>query len=324
VSNDILMQLRERVADPVSDEDLPEVIQPPLPKDDPRSRRGRRIPVAVTAFVILAAAGAAALFLGGDERTQGLIPGPLASASAIAAETMPADLEYTRTSVLTLDTTGNPPYSYYRPLVFESWVRSDGSGRLRTTHLPIEWPGARDRSRAVEADDQATLRLAGSSTNETVVDAELSAEELDAAFGDGSMPAATDLSADPAELRDQLVALIQGDGPKDLALFELASDVLLKPTVDPGVRGAAYEVLGRLPGVTVDQSVSDPEGRAATSASITSSATGAESTRTLYFDPDTAQTLAFTNTLTHPEAFIDAKTLTSVVMERNRNVSEAP
>jgi hypothetical protein len=83
-------------------------------------------------------------------------------------------------------------------------------------------------------------------------------------------------------------------------------------------------VIGQLPKVTIDRSASDPLGRATNSASITSAYTGAESTRTVYFDPESSRAFAYTDKLTGPEIFIDSRTLTSIVLTDAKTVSSFP
>jgi hypothetical protein len=98
----------------------------------------------------------------------------------------------------------------------------------------------------------------------------------------------------------------------------------MNPETDASVKAATIDVIRRLPNVTIDRSASDPLGRRSTSASVTSAYTGTGSTRTIYFDPKSVRALAYTETLTHPEHFIDSRTLTSVVMTDHEAVSSIP
>ena len=85
-----------------------------------------------------------------------------------------------------------------------------------------------------------------------------------------------------------------------------------------------FKVLSQLPGVVVDRSTTDPRGRAATSASISSGYTGARSTRTVYFDPQRSLQLAYTERLDGPQSFIDARLLNESVLTSARTVSSVP
>jgi hypothetical protein len=328
MTEDILKQFRDEVPDPVRDDLIGELEPPRLPPPDPEGPRWRfnRIAVAVAAVGALTVGAFAFALLGsggGGESPGPLppIPKPLETASAAAVESEPSGIQYTRTTQLTLALSGD--YSYYQPHVYEAWVRPDGSGYLRTIERPAEWPGPRDKARAIEADDQDALDR----TNEppkALQDEELSADEIDESWAGSSTPPARSLSSDPSELRDQLESWNPGDGPIDVQVFEHAAFVLLNPEADGSVRAAAFEVIGQLPAVTIDRSASDPLGRATTSASITSAYTGPESTRTVYFDPGSSRAFAYTDTLTRPANFIDSRTLTSIVLTDAKTVSSIP
>jgi hypothetical protein len=281
-------------------------------------RRARRRRFGYLALMVTAATVASLLFLilgggGGRGEPQGL--------ASNAAESEPTGIQYTRTTQLALAISGN--YSYYQPHVYEAWVRPDGSGKLRTIERPAEWPGPRDKARAIQANDQFALDR----TNEppkVLQDEELSADEIDETWAGSSTPPARSLSSDPSELRDQLESWNPGHGPIDVQVFERAAFVLLNPEADGSVRAAAFEVIAQLPKVTIDRSASDPLGRRTTSASITSAYTGAESTRTVYFDPESSRAFAYTDTLTGPANFIDSRTLTSIVLTDAKTVSSIP
>jgi hypothetical protein len=279
-------------------------------------RRARRRRFGYLALVVSAATVAGVLFLilgGSGGRGEGL--------ASNAPESEPTGIQYTRTTQLTLAISGN--YSFYQPHVYEAWVRPDGSGYLRTIERPAEWPGPRDKARAIKADDQDALDL----TNEplkVLQDGELSADQIDESMSGGSTPPTQSLSSDPSELRDQLESWGSGAGPIDVRAFERAATVLMNPEADGSVRAATFEVIGRLPGVTIDRSASDPLGRKTTSASITSAYSGAESTRTVYFDPESSRAFAYTDKLTGPEIFIDSRILTSIVLTDAKTVSSIP
>jgi hypothetical protein len=107
----------------------------------------------------------------------------------------------------------------------------------------------------------------------------------------------------------------------NVRVFEVGSAVLGKPNTPTPVRAAVFKVLSRLPGVVVDRSVTDPRGRAAISASITSAYSGARSTMTVYFDPERSLQLAYTDRLDGPQSFIDARLLNESVLTSARTVS---
>jgi hypothetical protein len=226
--------------------------------------------------------------------------------------------------VLTLGISGN--YSYRQPLVQEAWVRGDGSGRLRITRLPAQWPGPRDHTRAIAANDHVALKRAHATRPRVETNEALSSSAaFDEALGAGSFPVTAVLSSDPAQLRDQLEAFVASyGGPTPARAFEVGSAVLGKPNTPEAVRTAAFKVLTELPGVVVDRSATDPLGRATTSASITSGYTGSDSTMTVYFDPKSSLEFAYTDRLAGPEHFIDSRLLNEMVLTQAKTVSSVP
>ena len=306
-----------------------EVVKAPPQKPEPADelealieearRRARRRRLGIAAVLAGAGLALAALYVAiGGEGGNGA--GEALSQRLGAA----AGVQYTRTKSLGLMTAGN--YSQYRSFITEAWVGDDGSGRLRTTDLPAEWPGPRDHARAIAANDHSSLKDAQATRPLAVTNQALSSSAaFDEALGGGSFPATDGLSSDPAELRDQLEAFASSNGGRtDVRVFEVGSAVLGKPNVPGPVRAAAFRVLSQLPGVVVDRSATDPLGRATTSASISSGYTGADSTRTVYFDPKSSLELAYTNRLTGPESFIDSRLLNEMVLTKAKTVSSVP
>jgi hypothetical protein len=279
-------------------------------------RRARRRRLGIVAVLVTAGLASAALYIalsGG---------GGTGAGEALSQRPGTADgVQYTRTKSLSLGIAGN--YSQYRPvLITEAWVRPDGSGHLRTTELPAQWPGPRDRRRAIAANDDTSLKPTGP----VVKNQELgSSFAFDQALDGGSFPATDLLSADPAQLRDQLEAAGSSrGGPTNARVFEVGSAVLGKPNTPPPVRAAVFKVLSQIPGAVVDRSATDPRGRAATSASFTSGYSGARSTTTVYFDPQRSLELAYTDRLDGPQSFIDARLLNESVLTKARTVSSVP
>ena len=297
------------VRKPQSDDELQALIE-----EARRRARRRRLGYLSLAVAAATVAGVVFLILGG----RGGQPEGLAS-NAPGSE--PTGIRYTRITQLSLAISGN--YSFYQPHVYEVWVRPDGSGYLRTIERPAEWPGPRDRARAIKADDQFALDRTKDAPK-VLQDGELSADQIDESWGGGSTPPAQSLSSHPSELRSQLESWDSGAPPTDIRAFERAGTVLMNPETDGSVRTATLEMIRRLPKVTIHRSASDPLGRPMTSASITSAYTGKESTRTIYFDPKSSRAFAYTEKLTHPENFIDARTLTTIALTDARTVSSIP
>lgn len=299
--------------------------QTPQPSDELEAlikearRRARRRRLGIGAVLAAAALGLAGIYsvIGGGSGS-----GAGGAASQPGAV---AGVQYTRTMTLGLRT-GPGYFSEYRPVISEAWVRDDGSGLLRTTELPAEWPGPRDRARAVAANDYRGLKEARATRPLNVQNQALSSSAaFDEALGGGSFPPTDDLSSDPAELRDQLQEFVSsGGGPTNVRVFEVGSAVLGKPNTPKSVRTAAFEVLRQLPDVAVDRSATDRLGRPAVSVSITSGYTGADSTKTVYFDPKDSLQLAYTDRLTGPERFIDSRLLSESVLTKSKTVPSLP
>jgi hypothetical protein len=280
-------------------------------------RRARRRRFGYLALVVTAATVTGVLFLilgGSGGRGEGL--------ASNAAESESTGIQYTRITGLTLAISGN--YSFYQPRVYEAWVRPDGSGYLRTIERPAEWPGPRDKARAIKADDQGAIDRT-KEPPKVLQNGELSADQIDESMSGGSAPPAGSLSSDPSELRDQLESWGSGAGPIDVRAFQRAATVLMNPEADESVRAAAFEVIGQLRGVTIDKSATDPAGRETTSASISYKYSGPPgSTMTVYFDPKSSRAFAFTDILDAPARFIDSRTLTSFVLTDAKTVSSIP
>ena len=137
-----------------------------------RARR-RRIRLAAT---VVAALGLVAAFW----FIAGTGGGSKAASGAGSSNSAVGGVQYSRMKVEGLVTTGRPgaPYSLRLPIVIDVWVRPDGSGRVRRTHLPAQWPGPRDKRRAKQQSDKRSLAQAEGRRLPEDSDAELSAGQL--------------------------------------------------------------------------------------------------------------------------------------------------
>lgn len=329
MSDDVLRHFQASDADPASADPFGELVAPELPPRSPRPRgnRGARIAGLAAATAIVAAA-VIGLPRGDEGDRTGVIPPALLLASAAAADSEVDGIQYSRQTTLSLATSGSPdggPYSVRLPRVTESWVRADGSGRVRTYALAAEWPGPRDRKRAVAAGDRAALAWVDGERLPEAEDQLLPADELDDAVAGMDLPSSKSLSSDSAELQEQLEFFDRAnDGiPSEVALFELATNILLRPNVEGPVRAAGFEVVGNLDGITVEDDVEDPLGRASTSVSVTFEG-DAETKDTLFFDPESGRALAYTAELLEPVETLDSLFLSSTVVEDVETVDSIP
>lgn len=328
MKGDILEEFRSLEIDPAEERPFGELLPPSLPPREPQSRRGgRRLLLGVGVAAGIAAVVAVGLPLGSESGNRSGIPAALLTASA-AAESSPTDgVQYSRMKIRSLMTTGGPGpndvYSLRLPIVEDTWVRPDGSGRVRRTYLPAEWPGPRDKRRAERLGDQRSLAQAEGRRLPERYDEELSAEELAEEAGPG-LPAADSLSSDPDQLRAQLIASSSDENrPVNEALFSEAAGLVLSPNVAGDVRAAGYEVIGSIPGIKVTDQARDPLGRLTTAVTMTEDRRGAAAS-TLYFDPATGQALAEVQRLVHRENALDSRLLGSAVVTRAKTVDEVP
>lgn len=249
---------------------------------------GAALAAAVTIAALLLTSG------GADETTSPMTSNPLLVATASAAEQQSiTNVEYTR-SVSTYANGyavgGGSSFLYLQRSTTETWVRPNGSGRVKITPLPGRWPSSRDKRRAekgpIPLSQITSTRIKGS-------DQTLAAAALDGELTQEDLPPAAELPTDP----DDLLAAFQSQYTDDLSIvrdrrvFQLATDVLMRPTAPADLRSAAYAVIAGLATVDVERDAKSPDGSRTASATIESKA-GAKTT--LYFDPSNSRALALT------------------------------
>ncbi len=302
---------------PVDEQELQAIIE------EARTRaRRRRIRLAAT---VVAALGLVAAFW----FIAGTGGGSKAASGAGSSNSAVGGVQYSRMKVEGLVTTGRPgaPYSLRLPIVIDVWVRPDGSGRVRRTHLPAQWPGPRDKRRAKQQSDKRSLAQAEGRRLPEDSDAELSAGQLaeEVSLPPG-LPPSDSLSTDPEELRQQLInsdAVQHANLPANEVLFRAAGGLVMSPNIDDDVRAAGYRVISAIPGVEVDPAARDPLGRRATALTLTEQRRGG-SASTLFFAPSTGQALAEVERLQHREKFLDSRRMGSAVVTQTRTVDKVP
>jgi hypothetical protein len=327
---------RERIrATALPDEELAAILATPLGTEAelPGRRRTvvyRVLPVAAAAAVLIVAA--VGLWPGDDGGSASPdAASALESAAAVAAaESAPAnagEFAYSRVRQITVATVGDPPpYSYYLPATIESWVAPDGSGRVRETRLPIEWPGPRDKDRWRESGDLENL----SSDDHPTTDRTYGPGELNGPPYEAELPPVRDLPTNPNELarvleeeRNESSASV----PLNAKMFEYGTSVLLDPGASPEVRGAAYEVLAGIEGVELLGDARDPLERPGVEVAIETSYSGGPERYSLIYDPKSARALAYTERTLEPEPFIDSSLSGYTLLEESgfvRSVDERP
>jgi hypothetical protein len=187
-------------------------------------------------------------------------------------------------------------YRGWAPAEIEQWVARDGSGRVRTVHLPPgdEFVGPRDREKWGERG--------------RVSDERVGPGELDGPSPEGCLPPTSELPADP----DRLAAIFSDtraqcseEVPLAAKSFEYASSVLLQAGSTPRLRAALHELVTDIDGVELIDEARDPLGRPATAVALDFDYPGRPERYDLFFDPETSQPLAFTEKLREPQDWID-------------------
>jgi hypothetical protein len=172
-------------------------------------------------------------------------------------------------------------FLFHQPLVRESWIGLDGSGRILNTSGSVTFPTAIDR---------ATWIAAGSpDLYEGLVEDDefdnLGPDQL--TYGDYS-----DLPTDPEALLELIESRELIGGPSgDWETFNLIGDLLRETYTLPKVRAALYQVAAELPGVELVGRVVDGMGRAGVAVAYANASSDAPSRWELIFDPVTAKLL---------------------------------
>jgi hypothetical protein len=164
------------------------------------------------------------------------------------------------------------------PVVTETWVAPDGSGRvLSTTEQPVFLSPA-DKSRW-EAAGEPALSEAGRS-DVTYPPGGLVSNDVDS------------LPTDP----DKLFEVIQEraankDVPAGAEMLVIVGDLLSNPAASPDLRAALYRVAARIPSIELLGQTTDPAGRPGLGVTITSDYSGALARQELIFDPRDSELL---------------------------------
>lgn len=310
-----------KALDPVDVDEL-RADAPPFPAElftDAQHRlprhRPRRLPLRVVAAGGIAAV--ALLAVGLLPIRQGTSPAQhalraVAAVAAAQAAPSPAGFAYVKLRTSALVTSDPAPgYSYLIPETIEQWTAPDGSGRVRTRTGRPKFVGPRDEQR---------WRAAGSpsiGTPRSSSDKRFTAGQLTAtAAGAEGLPATRDLPTDVDELTDVLhrTAEQSSDVPTDAKTFEIAAAVLMQSGASPELRATLYQVVSHIDGVTLRKHARDPQGRMTTAVWLDTDYSGAATRETLFFNPRTAQPLAYTTELLEPQPWIDGRITGSTVV----------
>jgi hypothetical protein len=162
----------------------------------------------------------------------------------------------------------------------QSWIATDGSGRIFETSGTVSFPTKEDR---------ATWIAAGSpDLNENLT--------LDELFDPGELFYADyiDLPTDPEELLELIERReISGvGGPNNhWGTFVIIGDLLRETSLQPKVRAALYQIAAEIPGVELVGHVIDGAGRPGVAVAYRHENSDSPSRQELIFDPVTAELL---------------------------------
>jgi hypothetical protein len=184
-------------------------------------------------------------------------------------------------------------FSALVPVVIETWVALDGSGRrVSSTGLPV-FLGRGDRDKW-QAAGRPSLGEAGTS---------------DVSYGPGKLSDAEveALPTDPERLFEVIKERAAAtDAPASAEMLVVVADLLSRPSAAPELRAALYRVAAEIPGIELIGRVTDPVGRQGIAVASTSDYSWTLSRRELIFSPNDARILAEREVLLEHVPWLDA------------------
>ena len=219
-----------------------------------------------------------------------------AAVTAAAAQPAPERGPYvymkTVSDQLTTSDAGGAPWSVILPVVEETWIAPDGSGRIRSVIGKPRFLGPRDRQR---------WEAAGSP--------EFPAGVSDKPFSSGELvyEDASSLPNDPVALRAKLSSQVASEGvPTNVGVFLRVGLLLGRADASPELRAALFRVASTLPGIDAVAARTDPLGRDGVGVRMRYMESGARISVVLVFDPRTSRVLSQEQFLLSPAAWVDA------------------
>ena len=173
---------------------------------------------------------------------------------------------------------GEGTWTAWIPVLRESWIASDGSGRIREVPGDPVFPGPADR---------AGWRAAGKPR--------IQGRVSDRIVPPGTFAPAVEAekATDAQRLSSALLATdVASDLPESQRLFVAASDLLSAPLASPTLRSALYRVLANLDQVELLGMVQDGAGRSGIAVGLPSHWIGVQARRVVIFDRETSAVLA--------------------------------
>lgn len=227
-------------------------------------------------------------------------------AAAQQPAVVPVDgYRYTKSEGAILSTFGDGPgFSALVPVVRESWIAPDGSGRILTTHEEPLFLGPRDRQRWEDAGRPSIGE--DETTEERFGPGELWYEDL------------AGLPTDPDALFEVIRSRAEHNEAIEAEMLVIVGDLLRETVAPPELRAALYEVAARIPGIEIvevtDAAVDSsggtlaplPAGRRGVAVAVESDYSGARIRHELVFDPNTSEMIAERQVLLERVEWVDA------------------
>jgi hypothetical protein len=183
-------------------------------------------------------------------------------------------------------------WSAVLPVIEETWIAADGSGRSLSDFGRYRFFGPRDR---------ALWRAAGSPP--------FASDIQDSKLPPGAFPY-EDVNSLPTQ-GDRLLDHLREEAasrqlPSDVAVLMQVGELLARGDAEPAIRSALYRVVARLPEVELLEPRLDPLGRAGVAVGITYDESGSAVRVVLIFDQETSELLAEEHYLLEPASWVDA------------------
>lgn len=219
-------------------------------------------------------------------RRESPVGGLEAMSQVAAAQSIPGlgsgSVRYTKTkSLVPQFVAGASPYKLTAQRIREVWLLPDGSGRTRTETVSADFPSI---------DDEKSWEDSGSPS------LDVPASERTFGAGELSVVDYRNLPTDDALLFDWIEDRSRLSGPGlHPEMFIVVGDLLRDGWIYPELRASLFRVTARIPGVQLQEQVTDPDGRRGVAVSLTyDNGNGNQAKLERIFDPQSTQLLSET------------------------------
>ncbi|NOY54589.1 MAG: hypothetical protein GXP34_01235, partial [Actinobacteria bacterium] len=167
-----------------------------------------------------------------------------------------------------------PAYAALVSVTHETWIATDGSGRVRVQYGALRFPTAADQT-AWEADGRPVLT-----------------RNIDDTAGPGGLAEdPSQVPADPDALQAYFLERANSQYPASAELLEQIANFLATAPATPQQRAAAYRVAAKIPNIELVGDVTDTLGRPGIAVAATYAVDDHQEQFTLIFSPHTGDLL---------------------------------